>query len=50
MAKRSDQRSYSKHLAATRLLALLFLSVGATTLLSDVVLARRIIVQPRVGP
>jgi hypothetical protein len=39
MAKHSDERSFSKH--ATRLLALLFLSVGATTLLSDVVLAQQ---------
>ena len=41
MAKHSDERSYSKHLAATRLLALLLLSVGATTLLSDMVLAQQ---------
>ena len=39
MAKHSDERSFSKH--ATRLLALLFFSVGATALLSDVVFAQQ---------
>ena len=45
MAKHSDERRVSKH--STRLLALLFLSVGATTLLSDVVLAQQ---NYRAGP
>jgi len=39
MVKHSDERSFSKH--TTRLFALLLLSVGATTLLSDVVFAQQ---------
>ena len=41
MAKHSDERGFSKHLAAMRLLALLCLSVGATTLISDIVFAQQ---------
>jgi hypothetical protein len=41
MAKHSGERSYSKHLAATRLFALLFLSVGAIALVSDTASAQQ---------
>ena len=41
MAKHSGECSYSKHLAATRLFALLFLSVGAIALVSDTASAQQ---------
>ena len=47
MAKHSGECSYSKHLAATRLFALLFLSVGAIALVSDTASAQQ---QPQARP
>jgi hypothetical protein len=41
MAKHFRNRSYSKHFLATRLLALVFLSLGTTTLISEMAFAQQ---------
>jgi hypothetical protein len=41
MAKHFRKRSYSKHLIATRLLALVFLSLGTATLISEMAFAQQ---------